>query len=89
VFETLASYERREQECRYQKQLSDHDVLTGGQQVEIARQHGEIVNKERFTAQKQSEFANDTLNFLTNKFTNAELYEWMSGVLGQVYSYFL
>jgi len=89
VFETLASYERREQEWRLQKQLSDHDVLTGGQQVAIARQHGEIVQKERFIAQKQSEFANDTLNFLTNKFTNAELYEWMSGVLGQVYSYFL
>jgi hypothetical protein len=89
VFETLASYERREQEWRFQKKLSDHDVLTGGQQIEIARQHGEIVNKERFISQKQSEFANDTLNFLTNKFTNAELYEWMSGVLGQVYSYFL
>lgn len=89
VFETLTSYERREQEWRFQKQLSDHDVLTGGLQVEIARQHGEIVNKERFIAHKQSEFANDTLNFLTNKFTNAELYEWMSGVLGQVYGYFL
>jgi hypothetical protein len=29
------------------------------------------------------------VEFLANKFTNAELYEWMSGVLGGVYSYFL
>jgi hypothetical protein len=28
-------------------------------------------------------------DFLARKFTNAELYEWMSGVLGEVYSYFL
>jgi hypothetical protein len=89
VLETYASYERREEEWRFQRQLAEHDVLTGDQQVEIAKQHGEIVSKERFIAQKQSEFASDTLNFLTNKFTSAELYEWMSGVLGQVYSYFL
>lgn len=29
------------------------------------------------------------LDFLSNKFTNAELFEWMSGVLGGVYAYFL
>jgi hypothetical protein len=29
------------------------------------------------------------MDFLINKFTNAELYEWMSGVLGRVYNYFL
>ena len=29
------------------------------------------------------------MNFLANKFTNAELFEWMSGVLGGVYAYFL
>lgn len=29
------------------------------------------------------------LDYLANKFTSAELFEWMSGVLGRVYAYFL
>ena len=29
------------------------------------------------------------VNFLANQFTNVELYEWMRGVLGRVYAYFL
>ena len=37
----------------------------------------------------QVEHADSTMEFLANKFTNAELFEWMSGVLGRVYSYFL
>ena len=30
-----------------------------------------------------------TVDFLASKFTNAELYAWMAGVLGRVYGYFL
>ncbi len=29
------------------------------------------------------------VEFLGNKFTNEHLYDWMRGVLGKVYSYFL
>src|SRR5262249_48026443 len=29
------------------------------------------------------------VNLLANQFTNVELFEWMSGVLGRVYAYFL
>ena len=37
----------------------------------------------------QHDQAQATVEFLANKFTNAELYEWMSGILGGAYSYFL
>ena len=44
---------------------------------------------ERELAGLQLDHATAVVDFLVNKFTNAELYEWMSGVLGRVYSYFL
>jgi hypothetical protein len=37
----------------------------------------------------QANHAQATVDFLANKFTSAELYNWMSGILGRVYSYFL
>jgi hypothetical protein len=37
----------------------------------------------------QANHAQASVDFLANKFTSAELYSWMSGILGQVYSYFL
>src|SRR5262249_10283155 len=45
--------------------------------------------QERSIAHTQTAHARATADFLANKFLNAELYEWMSGVLGEVYSYFL
>ena len=40
-------------------------------------------------AEIQAEHATQAVEFLANKFTNAELYEFMSEVLEGVYSYFL
>lgn len=48
-----------------------------------------MVGQEKVIAEMQSEFAQETMDFLTNKFTNVELYDWMSGVLENVYAYFL
>ena len=46
-------------------------------------------NQERDIARLQQANAEATVEFLARKFTNVELYDWMSGVLRQVYSYFL
>ena len=45
--------------------------------------------QERRLAGLQLDHAAAVLDFLANKFTNAELFDWMSGVLGRVYAYFL
>jgi hypothetical protein len=37
----------------------------------------------------QEDQARAEVDFLANKFTNVELYEWMIGILGRVYRYFL
>jgi hypothetical protein len=47
------------------------------------------VLQERSIANSQQQHAQATVNFLATKFTNVELYEYMSGILQGVYSYFL
>ena len=89
IFSTYASYERREQEWTLQKDLARQDVLIGAQQLQIARVHVGVVIQERVIANLQADHAESTLNFLINKFTSAEFWHWMSGVLKGVTRYFL
>ena len=86
---TLASYERREQDWQFQKNLADQDIQIAGQQIVIAQDQQAIAVQEQAIAGLQLNNATEMLNFLSNKFTNAELFDWMSGVLGRVYAYFL
>jgi hypothetical protein len=89
IAQAKASFERREQEWRQQKSLSEKDVAISGAQISLAQNQQLTAKQERDLAQFQSEHAQAMVDFLANKFTNAELFEWMSGVLGRVYNYFL
>ncbi|SHF57240.1 hypothetical protein SAMN05443144_11063 [Fodinibius roseus] len=84
-----ASHERRKQEWQLQKNLAEKDIEIAGRQIKQAMQQKTIARQERFIAGQQAEYAEATVDFLANKFTNVELYEWMSGVLSRVYGYFL
>jgi hypothetical protein len=55
----------------------------------LANTHKEIALKEEVISGIQSDQAKATVQFLAHKFTNAELYEWMSGILSGAYNYFL
>ncbi len=55
----------------------------------LALNQRQMALMERELAGLQLDHATSVVDFLVNKFTNAELYEWMSGVLSRVYSYFL
>jgi len=87
--QTVASFERREEDWQLQKQLSDKDRQIGEQQSLHAQNQKQVALQERQLAGLQLDHAAAVLDFLANKFTNAELFEWMSGVLGGVYAYFL
>ena len=89
ISSTLASYERRKQEWQFQEKLAQQDVRIGTQQIRIAEDRVRVVGQERAISQIQADFAEETLDFLTTKFTNVELYDWMVGILEQVYSFFL
>ncbi len=84
-----ASQERRQQEWRLQKQLAEQDIQIAGQQIIQAVQRKGIAEQERRIASTQAEHAVATVDFLANKKMNVEMYEWMTGVLTRVYSYFL
>jgi hypothetical protein len=86
---TLASFERRRQDWELQEALAKQDVAIGVQQVTIANDHVDVVKQEKVIAEIQSTNAKDTIEFLHTKFTNVDLYDWMSNVLEGIYSSFL
>jgi hypothetical protein len=85
----FASNERREEEWILQRNLAQQDVVIGGQQALIAKDNLAAATQEQRIAQIQMGHAAATVQFLATKFTNAELYEFMSAVLDGVYRFFL
>jgi Tc toxin complex TcA C-terminal TcB-binding domain len=57
--------------------------------VTIAQNRLMVNREERLIAGLQADNAAAAVEFLTNKFTNAELFGWMGNVLEQVYHWFL
>jgi hypothetical protein len=84
-----ASQERREQEWQLQRDLSRQDVLIGNQQVTAADDRVAIAAQESVIARMQLDQAHQMLTFLNNKFTSVEFYQWLTGVLSEVYAFFL
>ena len=84
-----ASFQRRQQEWVHQQNLANQDVAIGAQQIDIALIRADIVQQEYGIAEIQSDHAGDMAEFLNEKFTNTQLYEWMSGILEDVFRYFL
>src|SRR5262249_54182042 len=89
IFSALASYESKREEWEFQQRLAEQDVAIGAQQVTVSNDNVRIVDQELTIARTQVDHDADTVNFLANKFTSVELYDWMSNVLQGVYSFFL
>ena len=84
-----ASHERRKQEWFLQKGIADKDVMIGEQQGLSAQLQRRMAEQERGIARIQSSQASQTVEFLANKFTNVDLYDFMAGVMEGVFRYFL
>jgi hypothetical protein len=90
IFSTIAAFERREQEWRFQETLSRRDIAIGEQQIRLAEDESAIASQERDVAVLQVDHAEEILDFLVlRRFATAELYEWMSALLEQIYRFFL
>jgi hypothetical protein len=84
-----AALERREDEWGLQARLAKQDSLIADQQKTIATDQVQVAKQELVIAGIQSDNAKDMVDFLSNKFTNVELFDWMSNVLEGVYRFFL
>jgi hypothetical protein len=89
IAQTKASFERREEDWGFQRGLATVDIQIAGQQALLAQNQFQLALQERELSALQMEHAAAVVEFLATRFTNAELFEWMSGVLGRVYAYFL
>lgn len=89
VASVWAAYERRQDEWELQKKVADQDIKIGEQQITLANDRVRVVGQERKIAEMQADHAQEVVDYLTTKFTNVELYDWMSGMLEGVYSFFL
>ncbi|ABW14395.1 hypothetical protein Franean1_5035 [Parafrankia sp. EAN1pec] len=81
-----ASQERRQDEWELQLATATQDGLVAQEAILLALDHEAIVGQEARIAGLQAFEAQSVTDFLTRKFTSAELYEWMSGVLGNTSS---
>ena len=84
-----ASFERRKDEWELQASLATQDISIGNQQITLANNQVDVVTQEKVIAELVTSNAKDTIDFLTTKFTNVNLYDWMSGILEGVYRFFL
>jgi WD40 repeat protein len=85
VLSTMAGFERREQEWNFQRDLADLEIDITEIGIDIARDRVNIVNQEGAIARLNLQQAQDTVEFLGNKFTNRDLYKWMSKTLRRIY----
>ena len=84
-----ASFERQQEGWQLAQSLAIKDIEIGGEQIAAAFVQQQIAVTERNVADIQLSHAAATAEFLATKFTSAELFEWMSRVLNDVYAYFL
>lgn len=81
--------ERRDEEWRLRRDLAEQDSLIGAQGVQLAGDRLAIAKQDMVIAEAQATQAAQMLAFLRNKFTSAEFYDWLAGVLAETYGVFL
>jgi hypothetical protein len=87
---TFASFQRRAAEWQLAKALAEQDARQGWQQIRLADDRLRVTEQDLEIANLQADHASAILEFLnTKQFGNAQLYEWMSGVLEPIYRFFL
>lgn len=78
---TLAQYERRREEWRFQRSLAQFDVSASNQQQVIAQDRVQIATQERAVTELKTTLAEDTVEFLNNKqFLTEERAAWMAEI---------
>jgi hypothetical protein len=84
------SFEETWREYQYQGQIAEQDIRIGDEQIMIARASAAIAAEDHAISQLRVEHATSVLDFLTTKrVLTPDLYEWVAGVLQDVYRFIL
>jgi hypothetical protein len=86
---TGSADKKRREELQQALKMARQEEEIGAQGIRLAQDRLRIRAQELTIASLQNTHAQETLEFLINKFTNAELYDWMSVVIEGVYRSFL
>lgn len=81
----LAQYQRRQDEWIHQSKLALEEIKQINKQTIAAQIRQDLAQKEMDNHLKQIENAQAVDDFMHDKYTNQELYSWMSGQISNVY----
>jgi hypothetical protein len=83
---TMGSYQRRSQEWNFQLQLAAAELTQVASQITAAQDRFNVAQQELSIQNMQISNAQAVSDFLTSKYTNAQLYNWMLTQLTTVYT---
>ncbi len=82
---TVGGYERRAEDWHQQLRQAEFDILVIDSQIAAAQIQLQSADQQLLIHQQSIAQAVEIENFLTAKFTNSELYEWMVSRLSGIY----
>jgi hypothetical protein len=85
VTNTLASYSRRGEDWQLQKDLATDELAQISQQQAAADIRTAVAKADLAAHDLQTTNSQAVADFLQNKFTNADLYDWMASQIATVY----
>lgn len=80
-----AIFQRRDEEWKFQTQMAELDLKQISKQITASEIRLDIANRELSNHRLQMEQSAETDEFMRSKFTNKQLYDWMSGQLSSLY----
>jgi hypothetical protein len=86
--QTLAGYERRFAEWKLQAELANTEIDSIEKQIVSMEIRIQMAEKEVTNLERQIEQMDEVYEFMTDRFTNQELYSWMVTQLGQLHASF-
>lgn len=81
----MAGYQRRQDDWTLQADIAQKDIQGLERQILGAEIRVAVAEKELDTLKLQIEQSKETEEFLRDKYTNAQLYQWMTGQLSSLY----
>ena len=83
--DTMASYERRFEDWVFQGDQADKELKQINKQLAASMVRLEMAKRELENHEKQMELKLEEFEFMKEKFTNKQLYNWMKGQLSKLY----